>query len=134
MTEPAITPLRQRMLEDMAIRRLAPGTQAFYVSAVAKFARHFRRSPDALGYQEVRAYANKAVIYDALFKTASEALLRIAADPKHLGARIGLTAVLHTWGSALTHHPHVHCIVPGGGVSPDGARWISCSWTPHAAG
>ncbi|MGH6950883.1 MAG: IS91 family transposase [Vitreimonas sp.] len=72
------------------------------------------------------AYTNKAVIYDALFKAASEALLTIAADPKHLGARIGITMVLHTWGSALTHHPHVHCIVPGGGVAPDGERWIPC--------
>ena len=72
------------------------------------------------------AYANKAAIYDALFKAASQTLLKIAADPKHLGARIGVTMVLHTWGSALTHHPHVHCIVPGGGLSPDGARWISC--------
>ncbi len=72
------------------------------------------------------AYANKAVIYDALFKAASETLLTIAADPKHLGAGIGLTAVLHTWGSALTHHPHVHCIVPGGGLSLDGTRWIAC--------
>ena len=72
------------------------------------------------------AYANKAVIYDALFKAASEALLTIAADRKHLGAKIGVTMVFHTWGSALTHHPHVHCIAPGGGLSPDGARWISC--------
>jgi hypothetical protein len=72
------------------------------------------------------AYTNKAVIYEALFKAASEALLRIAADPKHLGARIGLTAVLHTWGSTLTHHPHVHCIVPGGGLSPDRTRWVAC--------
>ena len=72
------------------------------------------------------AYQNKAVVYDILFKAASETLLTIAADPKHLGARIGLTAVLHSWGSALTHHPHVHCIVPGGGLSPDGQRWISC--------
>lgn len=72
------------------------------------------------------AYTNKAVIYDALFKAASESLLTIAADPKHLGARIGITMVLHTWGSAMTHHPHVHCIVPGGGLSPDGDRWISC--------
>jgi hypothetical protein len=72
------------------------------------------------------AYTNKAVIYDALFKAASEALLRIAADPKHLGAKIGVTMVLHSWGSALTLHPHVHCIVPGGGISPDGQRWISC--------
>lgn len=72
------------------------------------------------------AYTNKAVIYDALFKAASETLLRIAADPKHLGAKIGVTMVLHTWGSALTHHPHVHCVVPGGGISPDGQRWVSC--------
>ncbi len=72
------------------------------------------------------AFTNKAVIYNALFKAASEALLTIAADPKHLGARIGVTMVLHTWGSALTHHPHVHCIVPGGGVAPDGERWIPC--------
>src|SRR4029453_11845772 len=73
------------------------------------------------------AYQNKAVIYDLLFKASSEALLTIAADPKHLGARIGATAVLHTWGSAMTHHPHVHMIVPGGGISLDGARWISTS-------
>jgi hypothetical protein len=72
------------------------------------------------------AFHNKAVVYDILFKAASETLLTIAADPKHLGARIGLTAVLHSWGSALTHHPHIHCIVPGGGLSLDGERWISC--------
>jgi hypothetical protein len=72
------------------------------------------------------AFHNKAVVYDLLFKTAAETLITIAADPKHLGARIGLTAVLHTWGSALTHHPHVHIIVPGGGLSPDGSHWIAC--------
>jgi len=72
------------------------------------------------------AFQNKAAIYDLLFKAAAETLTTIAADPKHLGARIGLTAVLHTWGSALTHHPHVHIIVPGGGLSPDGSRWIAC--------
>jgi hypothetical protein len=72
------------------------------------------------------AFQNKAVIYDLLFKAAAETLQTIAGDPKHLGARIGLIAVLHTWGSALTHHPHVHCIVPGGGLSADGARWIAC--------
>jgi len=72
------------------------------------------------------AFQNKAVVYDILFKATSQTLLTIAADPKHLGARIGLTAVLHTWGSALTHHPHLHCIVPGGGLSPDGQSWISC--------
>ena len=72
------------------------------------------------------AYTNKAVIYRLLFEVAAETLLTIAADPKHLGARIGATLVLHTWGSALTHHPHVHGIVPGGGLSPDGERWIAC--------
>jgi hypothetical protein len=72
------------------------------------------------------AFQNKAVVYDLLFKAAAETLTTIAADPKHLGARIGLIAVLHTWGSALTHHPHVHCIVPGGGLSADGQRWIGC--------
>jgi hypothetical protein len=71
------------------------------------------------------AFHNKALVYDLLFKAASETMLTIAADPKHLGARIGITAVLHTWGSALTHHPHVHMIVPGGGIAPDGSRWIS---------
>nr|WP_247712269.1 IS91 family transposase [Qipengyuania qiaonensis] len=70
------------------------------------------------------AFHNKALVYDLLFKTASETMLTIAADPKHLGARIGITAVLHTWGSAMTHHPHIHMIVPGGGISPDGERWI----------
>jgi len=70
------------------------------------------------------AYQNKAVIYDLLFKTSAETLTTIAADPKHLGAKIGFTSVLHTWGSALTHHPHVHIIVPGGGLSLDGKRWV----------
>jgi hypothetical protein len=72
------------------------------------------------------AYQNKAAVYDILFKAAAETLTTIAADPKHLGARIGLTSVLHTWGSALTHHPHVHIIVPGGGISLDGERWVAC--------
>jgi len=72
------------------------------------------------------AYQNKAAIYAILFKAAAETLITIAADPKHLGARITLTAVLHTWGSALTHHPHVHIVVPGGGISLDGQRWVSC--------
>jgi hypothetical protein len=72
------------------------------------------------------AYQNKAVIYDLLFKASSETMLTIAADPKHLGARIGILSVLHTWGSALTHHPHVHMIVPGGGFSLDGKSWLSC--------
>jgi predicted Zn-ribbon and HTH transcriptional regulator len=71
------------------------------------------------------AYQNKRVIYDLLMKAAAETTLAIASDPKRLGARIGVTAVLHTWGSALTHHPHVHMIVPGGGLSLDGTRWVA---------
>ena len=71
------------------------------------------------------AFQNKAVVYDLLFQAASETMLRIAADPRHLGARIGVTAVLHTWGSALTHHPHVHMVVPGGGIALDSQRWIA---------
>ncbi len=71
------------------------------------------------------AFHNKALLYDLLFRTASETMLTIAADAKHLGARIGITAVLHTWGSAMTHHPHVHMIVPGGGIAASGRRWIS---------
>jgi Putative transposase/Transposase zinc-binding domain len=72
------------------------------------------------------AYQNKAELYGLLFDMAAEVLLTIAADPKHLGARIGATLVLHTWGSALTHHPHVHGIVPGGGLAPDGKTWVAC--------
>lgn len=72
------------------------------------------------------AYQNKTVIYDLLFKVSAETVLTIAADPKHLGARIGITSVLHTWGSAMTHHPHVHMIVPGGGISLDSERCVAC--------
>ena len=72
------------------------------------------------------AYTNKAEIYQLLFDVAAETLTTIAYDPRHLGARIGATLVLHTWGSAMTHHPHVHGIVPGGGLSPDGERWVAC--------
>ena len=71
------------------------------------------------------AYTNKAVIYDLLLRISAEVMTTIAADPQHLGARIAMTSVLHTWGSGMTHHPHVHMIVPGGGLSLDGTRWIS---------
>ena len=71
------------------------------------------------------AFHNKAVAYDLLFRAASETMLTIAADPQHLGARIGITAVLHSWGSAMTHHPHIHMIVAGGGISLDGTHWVS---------
>ncbi|MFD1105569.1 hypothetical protein GGQ82_002807 [Sphingobium olei] len=80
------------------------------------------------------AWQNKAVVYDLLFRAAADTMLIIATDPKHLGARIGITAVLHTWGSALTHHPHVHMIVPGGGIALDGTRWISSRPGLPAAG
>ena len=72
------------------------------------------------------AYQNKAALYGLLFDVAAEVLLTLAGDPRHLGARLGATLVLHTWGSALTHHPHVHAVVPGGGLAPDGSRWVAC--------
>ena len=72
------------------------------------------------------AYQNKSVIYSILFTSVAQTLLTIAGDPKHLGAKIGATLVLHTWGSAMIHHPHIHGIVPGGGLSVDGEQWISC--------
>jgi len=72
------------------------------------------------------AYWNKKAVYGLLFKASAQTVVTIAADPKRLGARVGMTSVLHTWGSALTHHPHVHMIVPGGGLSPDGNQWVSC--------
>jgi hypothetical protein len=72
------------------------------------------------------AYQNKRMLYDVLFRTSAETLRTIAADPKHLGAQIGFLSVLHTWGQNLLHHPHVHCVVPGGGIAPDGERWIAC--------
>jgi hypothetical protein len=100
-----ISPLRQRIIEDMMLRKLSPKTQSAYIRWIKRLAKFLGRSPDT---------------------AAAETLLTIAADPEHLGARIGLTAVLHTWGSALTHHPHVHCIVPGGGISLHGERWVAC--------
>ncbi len=72
------------------------------------------------------AYWNKRTVYGLLFKASAETVMTIAADPMRLGARVGMTSVLHTWGSAMTHHPHVHMIVPGGGLSPDGPRWVAC--------
>jgi len=72
------------------------------------------------------AYWNKRAVYGLLFKVSAQTVMTIAADPKRMGARVGMTSVLHTWGSALTHHPHIHMIVPGGGLSPDGTRWVAC--------
>ena len=72
------------------------------------------------------AFWNKKAVYGLLFKASAQTVMTIAADPKRMGARVGMTSVLHTWGSALTHHPHIHMIVPGGGLSPDGTRWVAC--------
>ncbi|MCX7249873.1 MAG: IS91 family transposase, partial [Burkholderiales bacterium] len=72
------------------------------------------------------AYQNKALVYDILFRATAETLRTIAGDPKHLGAEIGFIAILHTWGQNLLHHPHLHCVVPGGGIGPNGERWVSC--------
>ena len=80
-------------------------------------------TPDEIA---VIAYQNKPAVYDILFRAAAETLRTIAADPAHLGAEIGFLTVLHTWGQNLLHHPHLHCLVPGGGISPDGSRWIAC--------
>src|ERR1700682_2160319 len=78
--------------------------------------------PPAIG---AMAYQNKAKVYGLLLKAAAETLITIAADRNHLGAKIGVLAVLHTWGSQLQHHPHAHCIVPAGGISPDGKSWVA---------
>jgi Transposase zinc-binding domain/Putative transposase len=75
------------------------------------------------------AFQNKSIVYTILFRTAAETLATIAADPRHLGAKLGMTMVLHTWGQTLQHHPHVHCVVPGGGPSLDGTRWVACRIT-----
>jgi hypothetical protein len=72
------------------------------------------------------AFQNQTAVYDILFRTVAETLRTIAADPKHLGAEIGFLAVLHTWGQNLMHHPHLHCLVPGGGIAPDGQSWVAC--------
>jgi len=72
------------------------------------------------------AFHHKVVVYGLLFRTVAETLRTIAADPRHLGAAIGFFAILHTWGQTLVHHPHLHCVIPGGGLSPDGTRWIAC--------
>jgi hypothetical protein len=96
---------------------------AFRSQAAADAHCHCRQSPAPIS---AIAYTNKEIIYGLLFDIAAETLRTIAADSKHLGAGIGTTLVLHTWGSALTHHPHVHGIVPGGGLAPDTERWVPC--------
>ena len=121
MTDKAISPLQQRMIEDMTIRKLAPKTQRDYVQRVKHFAAFLGRSPDTASFEDVRRYQLHLAAGGAGVPTLNQ-----SADPRHLGARLGITSVLHTWGSALTHHPHVHMIVPGGGISLDGKSWISC--------
>ena len=163
----AVTPLRQRMIEDMNARKLGAHSQRSHISSCKRFAGFLKRSPDTATPDDVRRFQlhlaetgmsicnrNRIMtgvkflfrvtlrrpdlaaeiyhlrepqkIYDLLFKASAETMIAIAADPRHLGARIGITAVLHTWGSAMTHHPHVHMIVPGGGITADGSRWVSC--------
>ena len=146
-----VSALRARMIEDMTVRGFTEETRSNYIRDVRAFAAFIRRPPDTatakdwlaaretdllpVGYfhlvftlpAEIApiAYQNKTVVYDLLFRTAAETLLTIAADPRHLGARIGATAVLHSWGSAMTLHPHLHMIVPGGGISLNGKRWVA---------
>jgi Putative transposase len=135
-----------RQAEVLAAKRMIERTVRHLFLGRASSAKHRRASKDWLANREADllpvpyyhlvftlpapiadiACQNKAVLCDLLFKVSAETMLTIAAEPRHLGARIGITSVLHTWGSALTHHPHVHMIVPGGGISPDGQRWVSC--------
>jgi hypothetical protein len=104
---------RAQWLEDRQAE-LLPGVEYFHVVFTL---------PEPIA---ALAYQNKRVLYDLLFRTSAETLRTIAADPKHLGADIGFITVLHTWGQNLQHHPHVHCVVPGGGIAPDGEHWIAC--------
>ncbi len=121
-----MTPLRRRFIEDLQLRNRSPRTIETYVYHVREL------SALALG--------NRQLLYRLLFDVAKETLLEVAADPKHLGARIGVLMVLHTWGQQLEHHPHVHCVVPGGGLAvptktsgnaatdpgDQAPRWVSC--------
>jgi Putative transposase/Phage integrase, N-terminal SAM-like domain len=120
--------------------RVAISTQQDYVQRVKNFAAFLGRSPETASFEDVRRYQLHLATSGAgvptlnqsvstlrfFFRASAETMTTIAADPKHLGARIGITSVLHSWGSAMTHHPHVHMIVPGGGISLDGDRWVSC--------
>jgi hypothetical protein len=99
--------------------RLGPGLTRSLLSPYRGVATFWRTRPGTV-------FWNKKAVYGLLFRASAETVMTIAADPRRLGARVGMTAVLHTWGSALTHHPHIHMIVPGGGLSPDGNRWIAC--------
>ncbi len=128
-----MTSLRQRMLEDLRVRRHCPECQG---SARAKWLD--AKSEDLLPVEYFHvvftvppaiaevALQNKRVMYGILMRASAETIKKIAADPKHLGAEIGFLSILHTWGQNMHHHPHVHCVVPGGGLSDDGERWIAC--------
>jgi Putative transposase/Phage integrase, N-terminal SAM-like domain len=118
-----VSPLRQRMIEDMAARKLNPHTQRSHISSCKRFAAWLKRSPDTATPDEVRRFQLHLVESGASICDRN----RIMTGVRFLFrvARIGITAVLHTWGSALTHHPHVHMIVPGGGISLDGAQWVA---------
>ncbi len=147
--------IRQRMLEDMKLRGLAPGTQATYLEAIKVLARHYNRRPDEITQEQVRdfllylieskgyakstykvyLYAIKFLYektlgrhqqeaYGLLIKSAADSVIKLAADPHYVGGQVGVMAVLHTWGSNLSYHPHVHCLVTGGGLSPDGQAWM----------
>jgi hypothetical protein len=116
------------MIEDMQLRNFSPHTQQAYLRSVERLAKFYKRSPDRITPDDFNAIAlaNPRVVYDALLGAAAATLLEVAANPKRLGARIGLLSILHTWGQNLSLHPHVHCVVPGGGLSHDGSRWVSC--------
>ena len=119
-TTPAATGIAPSVREPPPVNGSRNARPSFCPYLITTWCSRCRRRSAALAWQ------NKTEVYGLLFKAASETMLTIAADPKHLGARIGITAVLHTWGSALTHHPHVHMIVPGNGFSLDGERFIPC--------
>jgi len=138
-----VTHLRQLMLDELQRRNYSPNTVRSYIHAVEEFATYFRLSPEQLGPEHVRDYQvhlfrdrklsprtieGRAAALRFLFvKTSAATLLEVARDPKHLGADIGLLSVLHTWGQNLQHHPHVHCVVPAGGLAIDGSRWIAAA-------
>jgi hypothetical protein len=130
MTDEAISPLRRRMIEDMTIRKLTPKTQQGYIRTIKDFAAFLGRSPDIASFEDVRRFqlhlAASGAHIPILNHTVAALRFFFRVTLRHLGARVGITSVLHSWGSAMTHHPHVHMIVPGGGISLDGERWVAC--------
>lgn len=118
-----VTPLRQRMIEDMAVRNLSPSTQASYITAVKWFSLHHRRSPADLGVEDVRAYQVHLVERRIAWASLNQI---VSVLQFFYGVTLGRSDLPERIPQTLTHHPHVHCIVPGGGPSPDGKRWIAC--------